>query len=163
MKPLSLIIAFVCCLNVVAQPKIHNLSRMNENDRNAYLVEKAKEVVLNFGPDYYREYGEPEISELKTFTEDRWEKYKGDKYYTVTFRYDKTKETLEWDFAAEVDIWEKDGEPQGVKFGNGIGLHFLKKSYRQKVKEGIKNNEKAVYRTAGWMHGETCITNKSNK
>ena len=35
---------------------------MYEPDRNAYLITKAKEVVLNFGPRFYREYGEPEIS-----------------------------------------------------------------------------------------------------
>ena len=158
MRTLSLIVALLCSLQITAQSNVCNLSKMYEPDRNAYLIKKAKEVVMNFGPDYYREYGEPEISGIETLEERKYTEFNGEKYYTVTFRYDKTKETLEWDYAARVHIMEKDGEPWGVQFGNGLGLHFFRESYKEKLKRGIKKYEQAVYKQSNWIY-ETGITN----
>ena len=143
MKYFALIIAFICSIQLPAQ---NNLRKLNKQEREKYLVKKAKEVVLNFGPAYYREYGTPEISKARKFKrEERWEEFAGKRYYTVTLPYDKTKEQLAWSYAAEVDIWEDNGEPQGVMFGYGMGIHFLDTPYKERVERGIKPEEQAPY------------------
>ena len=156
MRTLSLVVAFLCSLQITAQSTVSNLSEMYYPDRNAYLIEKAKEVIMNFAPDYYREYCAPEFSGIETL--EGWGEHDGEKYYTVTFLYDKTKETLEWNYAARVHIMEKDGEPWGIECGNGMGIHFFKESYRDWIKRGIKENERFVYKESNWIY-ETGITN----
>jgi hypothetical protein len=112
---------------------------MDDAQRYEYMVKLAKEVVMNFGSDYYQEYKGPEISELKVFSSDDehpdFQKNVGRKYYVVTFSYDKTRTRLEWDYGAQVEIWEDSGEPKGVMFGHGLGLSFILKSYRELVRE----------------------------
>lgn len=156
MRTLSLVVAFLCSLQITAQSTVSNLSEMFYPDRNAYLIEKAKEVIMNFAPDYYREYRAPEFSGIETL--EGWGEHDGEKYYTVTFLYDKTKETLEWNYAARVHIMEKDGEPWGIECGNGMGIHFFKESYRDWIKRGIEENERFVYKESNWIC-ETGITN----
>ena len=128
------------------------LSQMDSLKRNEYLVKLAREVVLNFGPGYYRENMNPEVSAIRMyldsthverFPEDR--KNIGRKYYVVTFPYDHAQEQLEWGYAAKVEIWEDDGEPKGVMFGHGLGYHFTTRPYREWVKEGIKEDEIMPY------------------
>ena len=157
MRTLSLVVAFLCSLQITAQSTVSNLSEMYYPDRNAYLIEKAKEVIMNFAPDYYREYRAPEFSGIETL--EGWGEHDGEKYYTVTFLYDKTKETLEWNYAARVHIMEKDGEPWGIECGNGMGIHFFKESYRDWIKRGIKEYERFVYKESNWKHEDAGITN----
>ncbi len=129
-----------------------HLSQQDSVKRNEYLVKLAREVVLNFGPGYYRDNMNPEISPIrmyldsthvKQFPEDR--KNIGRKYYVVTIPYDHAQEQLEWDYAANVEIWEDDGEPKSVMFGHGLGIHFTSRPYREWVKEGIKEDEIMPY------------------
>ena len=129
-----------------------HLSQQDSVKRNEYLVKLAREVVLNFGPGYYRDNMNPEISPIrmyldsthvKQFPEDR--KNIGRKYYVVTIPYDHAQEQLEWDYAANVEIWEDDGEPKRVMFGHGLGIHFTSRPYREWVKEGIKEDEIMPY------------------
>ncbi|MBO7580832.1 MAG: hypothetical protein J6T38_04855 [Bacteroidaceae bacterium] len=129
-----------------------HLSQQDSVKRNEYLVKLAREVVLNFGPGYYRENMNPEVSAIRMyldsthverFPEDR--KNIGRKYYVVTFPYDHTQEQLEWGYAAKVEIWEDDGEPKGVMFGHGLGYHFTTRPYREWVKTGIKEDEIMPY------------------
>ena len=129
-----------------------HLSQQDSVKRNEYLVKLAREVVLNFGPGYYRENMNPEVSAIRMyldsthverFPEDR--KNIGRKYYVVTFPYDHAQEQLEWGYAAKVEIWEDDGEPKGVMFGHGLGIHFTSRPYREWVKEGIKEDEIMPY------------------
>ena len=129
-----------------------HLSQMDSVKRYEYLVKLAREVVLNFGPGYYRDNMNPEISPIrmyldsthvKQFPEDR--KNIGRKYYVVTIPYDHAQEQLEWGYAANVEIWEEDGEPKGVMFGHGLGIHFTSRPYREWVKEGIKEDEIMPY------------------
>ncbi len=154
MKTMSCIIALTCCIQVAAQSGKGFFNRMDEQERNEYLVAKAKEVVLNFGPEYYREYGEPEISveRLQDLYEGETllnrERIAGGKYYIVTFRYNTTEESLEWDYAAQVKIGEKDGEPWVCYFGNGCGLHFFDKPYRERVRQGLRNKDVVRYQPA---------------
>lgn len=74
--------------------KMRHLERKEEPKRNEYLVDKAKEVIMAFGPDYYRDYKEPIISDINSFKETfkdapvlKNKKLYGRKYYTVTFFY----------------------------------------------------------------------------
>lgn len=74
--------------------KMRHLERKEESKRNEYLVDKAKEVIMAFGPDYYRDYKEPIISDINSFKETfkdapvlKNKKLYGRKYYTVTFFY----------------------------------------------------------------------------
>ena len=48
---LSLILT-VCCVSSYAQS--HDLSMMKPAKKESYLVKLAKEVVMNFGSDYYQ-------------------------------------------------------------------------------------------------------------
>ena len=128
-------------------PKM-KLSKMKKKERNAYLVEKSKEVIMNFGPRFYREYGEPEISgrevyEIKgndIYRRSTREKYVGMGYYTVTFRYDMEEEIFAWDYAAVVEIWD-DGEPKTVMFGEGYGTYFYEESYKDRLERGLRESE----------------------
>ena len=129
-----------------------HLSQMDSVKRYEYLVKLAREVVLNFGPGYYRDNMNPTISDLRVFSDsslvERFPEAKrnlGRKYYTVTIPYDHAQEQLEWDYAANVEIWEDDGEPKGVMFGHGLGIHFTFRPYREWVKEGIKEDEIMPY------------------
>ena len=128
------------------------LSQMDSVKRNEYLVKLAREVVLNFGPGYYRDNLNPTISDLKVFSDSSLVKRfpeaqqkLGKKYYVVTIPYDHTQEQLEWSYAAEVEIWEDDGEPKGVMFGHNLGYHFTFRPYREWVKNGIKEDEIMPY------------------
>ncbi len=116
-----------------------DLRKMGSVQRNEYLVKLAKEVVMNFGPDYYREDLIPNVSkepkELRVGYS-RAQKYVGKKYYTVTFR---DREGYPW---SSVDIWEKTGEPMGITFDGGSGYNFLFRSYRDWIKDGVKEEEK---------------------
>ena len=129
-----------------------HLSQMDSVKRYEYLVKLAREVVLNFGPGYYRDNMNPTISGLRVFSDsslvERFPEAKrnlGRKYYTVTIPYDHVQERLEWDYAANVEIWEDDGEPKGVMFGHGLGIHFTFRPYREWVKAGVKEDEIMPY------------------
>ena len=128
-------------------PKV-KLSKMKKKERNAYLLEKSKEVIMNFGPRFYREYGEPEISGRKKYKikgndiydRSTREKFVGMGYYIVTFRYDMEEEIFAWDYAAVVEIWD-DGEPKTVKFGEGYGTYFYEESYKDRLERGLRESE----------------------
>ncbi|MBR1667626.1 MAG: hypothetical protein IJ693_05015 [Bacteroidaceae bacterium] len=112
----------------------------------------AKEVVMNFGPDYYRDYKEPEISKKQVFEDDsegipEVMRNAGRPYYTVTLFYDREKEQLAEKFAAAIDIWADDGEPMRVLFGNGMGINFFFNPYREWTKAGVKDSEKMHFQT----------------
>ncbi|MBR6371277.1 MAG: hypothetical protein IKS24_09430, partial [Bacteroidaceae bacterium] len=127
-----------------------NLSKMDDEERNVYLERMAREVTANFGPDFLRDTVNPVISEIKTFSKEDSKQpdiiaNDGRKYYTVTF---PTKEKLEYNYTTKVDIWEDDGQPKGVFFGTGIGRHFMSKSYKEWLREGIREEDKFPYRTS---------------
>ena len=110
---------------------------------------------MNFSPLYYREYREPEVSELQVFqdTDNRpqVQRHVGRRYYIVTIPHDPTKDFFAWNYAAKVYIWEEDGEPQGVIFGNGMGVNFFFRSYREWVEEGVKESERILYQESEVM------------
>ena len=143
-------------LSLTAQ--VTNLKQMNEQERHAYLVKKSKEIINNFGPGYYREDMAPVISDdTHLFVYDANEmsiapeieplliKNNGRKYYEVVCPYDTLIERLSWDFAAKIKIWEDDGQPIEIIFGNGIGINFFSRPYDNWIKDGIRDDEIIKY------------------
>lgn len=132
--------------------QMNNLERKEESQRKEYLTNIAKEVILTFGPDYYRDFKEPIISDTitfrETFKEDsvlRNKNFYGRKYYSVKYLYDPSIEKFLYNFVAEVDIWADDGQPKEVRFGNGYGQNFYITSYKKWKKRGIKESEIIPY------------------
>ena len=122
MKRIKQIIIFIICTSCCIAANAQFFDTMPVAKRDSLLISLAKEVVLLYGPDYYREYPSPTITSGK-FPYD--ERYLGKPYYLVTFLYDKTIEKLEWNHAAKVRIFADTGEPASVFFGNGIGFGFF--------------------------------------
>ena len=130
------------------------LSDWEEAKRTEYLTQKAKEVMLTFGPDWYQEPMKVNISELKEFDIHMMGKREqtiphfGRKYYTVTFRYDRKKEP-DWTYAAKVDIWEDDGEPFSIIYGDSYGFGSLSTPYTEWIKEEERDKYIKKYEDLG--------------
>lgn len=78
-----------------------NLEKMDSVQRNKYLIDLSSEVIKTMGPGYYRNT-HPTISEGVFKSNDGRAKIKkniGRKYYEIKYPYDKSKETLEFDFS----------------------------------------------------------------
>jgi hypothetical protein len=102
-----------------------NLDLMPQAQRDSILIAKAKEMVLKYGPEYYREYKSPVIDWVITPPKGETNitgENAGRKVYIVIFLYDSTIETLEAEYAAWVAIWADTGNPYSILFGNCIGL-----------------------------------------
>lgn len=144
MKSIAIVAMMVCSLSMSAQTV--NFKAMRPEKRNEYMIKLAKEIIMNFGPGYYREVEEPKVlEEIKTFDvpegcDEEQMRCNGRKYYEVQMVYDKNKERLAWGYAAKVRIWADDGEPFYVTFGNGMGVNFIYRSYRELLKEGIEDD-----------------------
>ncbi|MDR2563117.1 MAG: hypothetical protein LBC98_04160 [Prevotellaceae bacterium] len=93
---------------------LQNLDKMPQAKRDSTLISIASDVVLKYGPGYYREDKEPVIIRGQDSPGARI-------YYSVKFLYDETQESLEWDYAAIVRIWADTGKPASVLFGNWVG------------------------------------------
>ena len=144
---LALLFSISSCMGIFAQNI--DLGKLEEEKRNEYLIQIGKDVTKQFGPGYYREYKQPVISMAEKFYSDdkRPEIVNniGREYYTITFLYDKSKETLDFDFASEVKIWKDTGEPFEVIFGNGYGKNFLFISYKQLKTIGVEPMDQIPY------------------
>lgn len=96
-----------------------NLEYISEKKRYKLLLPIAKEVILRYGPDYYREDPKPYIGRaLRT------------KEFKVVYPA-KLDENFEFDDAARVYFDNETGLPDSVTFGNGIGviINDVYKSY----------------------------------
>lgn len=139
----TIICVFLClCISVFAR----NLDKMNETERREALLHIATEWILEFAPDFYRDYGEPEIlhgyvnrdllrrevfgpdlfgrsytieGAPQSFTEPEFVKYRGRSFYSVTFFFDKTVEAFRENFSSRVMIWGDTGKVFQVRFGAG--------------------------------------------
>jgi hypothetical protein len=99
-----------------------NLDSMPQTQRDSLLISVAKEVVLRYGPGYYREDKKPIINRGQIppkGTMNPTGKDAGRIWYGVTFLYNTTKERLGENFAASVGLWEDTGKPGSVRFGVG--------------------------------------------
>ncbi|MFR0679377.1 hypothetical protein [Dysgonomonas mossii] len=105
-----------------------NLDKMKEPEKKEALLRIAKEIIMEYGPDYYREYGEPEIKrgiagkdDIQRFSLENEKKYKNKVFYTVKYFYNKNEEAFRRDYSAYVFIWGDTGEAFKVYFGGGLG------------------------------------------
>ena len=127
----SIILLFISLAVFNVKSQNVELSKMCDTKRNQFLTNLSKELTLTFGPGYYDIInGIPEISDKKKFqveNDNRLEiqKNKNREYYEITFPYDTTKVTLDWNYASKVQIWSDTGTPMGISFGNGMGINFL--------------------------------------
>jgi hypothetical protein len=117
MKEIILTILLCASYNVLTMAQ--DLRSMPIAQRDSLLIAIAREVVLTYGPDWYREYGDPIIRREVRPAEAGADAGRGILF--VRFLYDRTLEELEWDFAAEVNFREDTGRPVAVIFGNGLG------------------------------------------
>ena len=109
MKVINIVFLLICGVPAITA---QNLDRMPKNKRDSLLIAVAKEVVLKFGPDYYREVSKP-IVERTTIPGGTTI------YFEVFFLYDKTEERLDMDFAAQVRFRDDTGKPVYICLGNG--------------------------------------------
>jgi hypothetical protein len=120
-------------------PKTH-LSQLDETQRNNYLRSKALEVVKMFSLEGYP-YTKinVEITGMQTLNPNyslspEMRACNGRQFYEVIIRYDEELHVdVKWPYKAKVAIWESDGEPMGVVFGNKWGHHFFANPYREWV------------------------------
>lgn len=125
------LILMFSCFGAMAQ----DLGKLDKVQRDKYLINLSTQVIKKFGPGYYRNVT-PVITEGVFGSDDKRSEIKrnvGRKYYEVTYSYDKSKETLDFDFSAKVRVWKDSGEPCDVIFGNGYGKNFFFLSYKEQT------------------------------
>ena len=101
------------------------LDKMSARQRETYLIATAKEIIMKYGPDYYREYKPPVVKRFQVPPKGDLNpsgENAGRVLYNVLLLYNKEEEQLGHDFAASVDFWENNGKPYTVFFGNGWGF-----------------------------------------
>lgn len=109
----TLLILAATCMSIQAV----NLDSLSEKKRNELLLSMAKEVVLRYGPCYFRDDPEPEIGlALKT------------KNFKVTY-LPKSEEKFDWGYAVKVFFDNKTGLPTSASFGNGL-IHNVSDAYK---------------------------------
>lgn len=151
MKALKWIVMFLLFSAFNQETSSQNLDSLPQQQRDSILIEVAKEVVLKYGPGYYREYKRPVITRSQVpplgevnLTGDDANRI----FYEVVFLYDKSKEQLSYDFAARVLIWSDSRKPIDVMFGNGLG-RVIPEVNQRSTKEDI---DQVPYQQADeWM------------
>ncbi|SUB88154.1 Uncharacterised protein [Porphyromonas macacae] len=123
-KLLLMVLGIICCC-IGSSLKAQKLSDLPKAEREAKLLEIAKEVYQRDRfKAFYREYGEPFITEFVYPYDDNdpesisYGARKGDIMYKVHFPYDRTKEVMEAKYAAVVTIYDKTGEALDIFLGN---------------------------------------------
>ena len=115
------------CVSYSTAIRSQNLDSIPAVQRDSLLIAMAKEVILKYGPDYYREY-KPPVIERKIWPlkgeRNPEGKNAGRVYYEIVYLYDKTVELLDWDFAAEVRIWADTKTLCDVLFGCNVGIRI---------------------------------------
>ena len=121
-----------------------NLDTMENDERTKVLLRIAKDSVMEYGPDFYREYGQPKIEhecvsrDTKDLTEREIKENFGRSFYSVEYSFDETIESFDWFYAAKVYIWGDTGLVFSIDFGNGFGFIDLDKTKTQKEKEDLR-------------------------
>ena len=133
--------AFAFCLSVFSQNV--NLSKLDSIGKAEYLTKKALEVASYFCPKVYKEYGTPDISDAIEYRSTRPEDQAnvGRKFYKVYFKRNHKNEKLDWRYMSKIWIWEDNGEPLGVYYGDGMGRGFEFHPYDQWIKEGVEEKD----------------------
>lgn len=149
MKTILLLLLTLLPVSMMGQ-EAKDFASMKKAEREAYMINLAMEVAQNFGPDYCREPLKARVLGMEAFEgkqnlNPEVSRNHGRKYYNVEFRYDGRR-VPDYVYAFQVRIWADTGEPSGVMFGNGRGVPFMQISYKDWVKQGIKQEELAKYR-----------------
>ena len=119
-----------------------NLDKMSKNKRESLLIATAKEVVMKYGPDYYRDYKPPVIERYQVPPKGERNptgEMVGKIFYYVIFLHDKTQESLEMGFAAKVVFPEDTGKPVGILFGNNWGREVPENWRNETITEAEQN------------------------
>ena len=125
---LSILLFLTIYITLCAQ----NLDNLPTEKRDSLFKAKSKEIILRYGPGYYREYKAPTIERIVVPPSETNPEGTnvGRAFYTIIYWYDKTKERLEEDFAAKVKIWADTGEPASVLFVCNYGYILDRKKTR---------------------------------
>ena len=124
MKKLSFLLLGLCFM-VSAFAESKNLDKMSEKKRTEHLIKEAKEIVMKYGPGFYRDTKPPVIkryvigkdeSILATWTE---QANQGRSFYCIEYLYDETEESFYLKYAARVFFWGDTGKPIEVSLGAG--------------------------------------------
>ena len=136
---------FVALCSISSYAQGNDLSKMDSLQRNEYLTKLAKEVLINYGPDFYSEKLNVSISRNPEVFYDEWTdhpdiiKHFNRKYYIVTL------DNLELKRITKVWIWEDDGEPLRIQFSHNLGRNFFHRSYKDIIRDGGKDIKKECY------------------
>jgi len=83
---------------VISKYESASFNQLLTSDKNAFMIARAKEVVLTFGPEWYRSGLAPSIidtiKEVLIVDSNEKRTHKKDQVYVVNFPYDSTKEFL---------------------------------------------------------------------
>ena len=66
---------FVALCSILSYAQGNDLSKMDSLQRNEYLTKLAKEVLINYGPDFYSEKLNVSISRNPEVFQDEWTDY----------------------------------------------------------------------------------------
>ena len=109
------------------------LTGLSAAAKDSFFIARAKDLVLTYGPAYYRvKYRKPTVE----YKIEEKGKDAGRTYAKVTFYYDPKEEQLNWNYAAYANIWADNGEPVKVMFGHGLGMSFDDESDAEKRRKG---------------------------
>ena len=128
-----------------------NLDTMENDERTKVLLRIAKASVMEYGPDFYREYRQPKIEHRyvgkseQDLTVDEEEDNPGRSFYTVEYPYDETEESFDWFYAAKVYIWSNKGAVFSIKFGNCFCFCDLDKPKTRSQKENLRMHWKKQF------------------
>lgn len=117
---------------------VRNLEVLNKNQRNEYLIKKAKEVIDYLAPIYLRKKVKIEVEDSVYVYQDSYHEKKqfkvhiGHRYYKVKFVHSKPHF-----YSTEVCIEEDSGEPLFVYFSHHMGRHFMYGTFDDLKKEGL--------------------------
>lgn len=123
-------------LSTVVCAQKNNLSLLPQKERNEYLVKKAYDAVMKYGPDWYRDYREPEIKSFIIPVDSR-DPDREKTEYSIRWYYDPAQEKMIKPYSVAVGIYESTGELRWIMFGDG-GIYGFTKLPRGRSAEDLE-------------------------
>jgi len=124
---ITILFTIICGYHWASAQKINYGGTLEGLEGKAFdnkLIEIAKEAVLKYAPEFYREYKYPDISG-PTIARTTNPKHIPIAIAAVIFFYDPAKEKMQEDFAASVVILVESGKVSDILLGNGMLLTGL--------------------------------------
>lgn len=103
-----------------------NLDQLPEEERNEYLLQISRDMIMRIAPDWYRDCGRPKIERFIPEAETEIARH-GKIAYKITRYYDESAEYFEWGFSSMVIVNEETGRVATARFGHGRGWGDLDK------------------------------------